>query len=154
MPTAWDHTAVSVRKSIKMADKFVKKCFLLQKINGDRRSMQAKCSQSVHRVAQALIYTAGVHRYEPLQAASLSARPKGRFIMFNEALYNGSRDLFYSFAIITFCFPQVMAYLWVSVSKSTSSAFAAQWPHCRRSVTCTVTRISCWKGVGQGDSSW
>ena len=38
------NTAVSVRKSIKMADKFVKKCFLLQKINGDRKSMQAKCS--------------------------------------------------------------------------------------------------------------
>ena len=51
----------------------------------------------VHRVAaQALIDTARGAR----RAASLSAR-KGRLIMFNEALYNGSRDLFYSFAIIT-----------------------------------------------------
>ena len=45
---AWT-TAVSVRKSIKMADKFMKRCFLLQKINGDRRSLsRCSCMQHEH----------------------------------------------------------------------------------------------------------
>ena len=42
-------TAVSVRKSIKMADKFVKMCFLLQKINGDRRSTSTVLSGAEER---------------------------------------------------------------------------------------------------------
>ena len=41
-------TAVSVRKSIKMADKFVKKCFLLQKnkLRPVEHASQSSCSRT------------------------------------------------------------------------------------------------------------
>ena len=61
--------------------------FLLQKINGDRWSMQA--SQAA--VAQALICTEREVDWTCRQLRYLQG--KKRFIMFNEALYNGCRDL-------------------------------------------------------------
>ena len=64
--------------------------------------------------------------------------------MFNEPLYNGSRDLYYNFAIIATL---------LSRSDGIPLSFCQQiYFVCCRSVTCTW--ISCWKGVGQEDSNW
>ena len=56
--------------------------------------MPAKCSHCTSCCTSTDLHS--WRSTEPLLAASLSAR-KRRFIMFNEALYNGSGDLFYSF---------------------------------------------------------
>ena len=86
----------------------------------------------VDRVAQALIYTARCpqSRYGQLRYLQGKGGSSCSTKLCTTAVEICSTVLPSS----PLCFPQVMAYLWVSVSKSTSSAVAAQWPHCRRSV--------------------
>ena len=111
---------------------------------GDQQKMQT----TVHHVAQARIYRVVSTRLS-LQAASLSARKTGSSC--STKLCTTAVEICTTVLPSSpLCFSQVMAYLWVSVNKSTSSA-VAQW---RQQTKCDLYMNQLLKGCGAGDSSW